>query len=606
MQRRTSQRLWWPFQRLLRYFLSAPHRHFDRDLAQTFQHQTMPWAKPHQKPRRTLRQALRDLLRRNAAIHRDESHQQSVGSGILRKAPTSAPLLPSFSAVSSFPDFSTLRYSTISLVSSSTTSTAMPRTSRMPRVTRPGRQLLPSMSLVDLNNTYFDQSGPKQAAVHTVPEIFESGLSRQASLVSVISRPESRSSLRIRSSASLIRPDTRIGRISATEDSLCHRSQRTSGQRQSSQSNLKRSSTRLSVGQASMETQLGRICISEQSTTSREEQITPRVAETPRDPMMLIEHFKCFVVLDTALPGMPVTGTSADLRYIFDLGEQFVLNNKECEGSSFDITSSFDANGDSIVHLMLFTPLINTNSGRGRFTLVALLDVTDFIAESASQVPELDFISEESSITEEALTTPTRHSSQWSTPRAILSSDDLLGGCSLPGDEDDFPIGNKEGDEDIWLALAAAEGGLKHSRPGGYRLDRSSRASGYTAVTPSTAPSHATATDEILEFMANLQELYSDMFVLGPSPLAEDAYEICNVSPRVYESKEYIDGHLSRTAVEDIERLSKCLGGLEPFSMKVRWGSHGEEKRMYCSPLYGGPSITWICYLTNIRQPQYW
>lgn len=562
---------------------------------------TMPRPNSKQKPRKTFRQALRDLLTRNSP-QADLPTLHTIGSGILRKAPTSFPQLPNLSAVSEFPDFATVNYSTTSFASRMPTPSA-PRRSRTPHVTDQDRRLLPALSLVDLNSSYFEAPGPQQPSLHAVPSVYESGLSRQASLVSAISRPPSASSLRIRNSRSSIHPHSRTAQRTSMGGGTGRRYQHSPEPLTSSHYSFDESSRGHDVTEPSMRAHL---TPSRDQVTRISRDLAPvRPPRASSDPMMLIEHFKCFVVLDTALSGCPVTGTSYDLRYIFDIGEHFVLNNQECEGSSLDITTGFDADGNQVVHLLLFTPLVVPSSGRSRFMLVALVDVTEYIAETASQVPELDTISEESSFIEEAATPSTRRSPHWSSISYKLSADDLLGGCSLAGDNDDFPLGGKDADEDIWLALAAAEGGFKANKPKGYRSDRSPQSPSRRSA--STSTSHASSTDgKVEDFMASLQELYSDMFVLGPSPLADDAYEICNVSPRVYESKEYIDGHLSQTSVTDLERLSRKLGELEPFSMKVRWGTRGEDKRLYCNPLYGRASITWICYLVNGHQPRYW
>lgn len=565
---------------------------------------------PRRKARKTLRQALRDLLRRNPTIQADQTSIHTIGSGILKKASNPVPQLPNFSTVSVFPDFDTIQNDIPRLLPGVPTSSCASMGSSNPKRTNAGKHLLPSRSISSLNTTYFEASGSRKIAYDAVPSVYQEGLSRQASLVSTIrtsattlARPPSAPSLRIRNSRASLRPNEKNVRSTDSQTRTPGHLQRSFHQPPAQSSGLKRASTRQRV--------------SEDWARTHQEPLNPRAVDRSASvqatshspasphPMTLVEHFKCFVILDTAQPGCPVTGTSSDLRYIFEIGEQFVLNNSECEGMSMDMTSGKDAAGNPVVHLLLFTPLINATSGRSRFMLVALVDVTNFIMESASQVPELDTISEEASVTDEAATPPVQQSPHWSSVSHTLSADDLLGGCSLPGDEDDFPLGSKQVNEDIWLALAATDGGLKSHRSTGHPPVQPSPTSS-SRSTP-TAPSHASLTDDVLEdFMSSLQELYSDMFVLGSSPLADDAYEICNVSPRVYESKDYIEGHLSHTPAPEIERLSRKLGQLDSFRMKVRWGMQGQEKQLYCSPLYAGSSITWICYLVDAQLPKLW
>lgn len=569
---------------------------------------------PTHKSRRTLRQALRDLLKRNSRPRaNDVPSHQTVGSGILKKVPGPAPQLPNFSTLSVLPDFDTINYSfapPLPPPPSSPIDTA--RRSPDPRPTKSSGRLLPARSLshFDLRTPYLEPSSVRQVYYDSVPSACHVGVSRQASLASITSTSgvsvraqPSVSTLRIRNSKSSICLASTSPQPANSGTSASQPSQRYLQPPRQSHSSLKRASTRQSIGGDSKQTHLGSPFNDRMQTPGPPAPARTAAPPPKRTPLTMVDHFKCFVVLDTAQPGCPVTGTSSDLRYIFEVGEQFMLNNKDCEGSSMDIFSGLDAMGNEVIHLSLFTPLVSPNSGRSRFMLVSLVDVTDFVIESANQIPELDTISEEASFTDEIVTPSANDSPHWSSLNYKLSADDMLGGCSLPGDEDDFPIGNKEANDDIWLALAATEGGFKPNRRRGYQSSRSSQ----TSSERSSVRSHASSTDDILEdFMSNLQELYSDFFLLGPSPLADDAYEICNISPRVYESKEYVEGHLSRTSAADIEQLSVNLAQPEPFTLKVRWGTQGLEKQLYCSPLYAGSAITWICYLVDAHMEQLW
>ncbi|ETN46853.1 uncharacterized protein HMPREF1541_01042 [Cyphellophora europaea CBS 101466] len=554
------------------------------------------------KPRKTLRQALRDLLRRTKDTPTNNGHYSSpVGSGILRKAPSIVPQIPSFSTVSVFSDFSTVEDNVVYTPSSwSETPAAL----APPANTSSDRRLLPakSMSQISLSTDYLDPGGPQQVLYESVPSAYRVGASRQASLASITTasavslRPQSSvSTLRIRKSASSLAPRDQPSILAPPSIQPRPSTLRTTP-------SLKRSSRR-EPGTSRNRDRLSASGSALQAPSAPPARPTVDLKRR-RTPLSLVEHFKCFVVLDTARQGCPVSGTSADLRYIFDIGENFVLNNQECEGNSMDIVSGLDAAGNEVLHLVLFTPLIVPSSGRHRFMLVSLIDVTDFVAESANQIPELDTISEEASFTDEIATPSAQSSPHWSTLSYKLSADDLLSGCSLQEDDDDFAQSSKRADEDIWLALAATEGGFRPNRPRVHGSSRSSQAS----PARSSVPSHASTTDDILDdFMSQLQELYSDFFLLGRSPLADDALEICNISPRVYQSRsDWMEGHLSHTAPVVIEQLSMKLGGVEPFTMRVRWGTRGLPKQLYCSPLYAGHSITWICYLVDELMPLLW
>lgn len=269
-----------------------------------------------------------------------------------------------------------------------------------------------------------------------------------------------------------------------------------------------------------------------------------------------------------------------------------------------DIITGFDGAGNPVTHLVLFSPLISPGSGRSRFMLAALVDTTAFLEETAA-LPALDAISEESSVASlaEVIGTPSGHASPgWKPVSHELSVEDLLGGCSL---SDDPPL--KSGglaQDDIWLDLAMSE---KQGREAA-RYNSRSRQRRHLPPTPSSTGTHSTArsVDDVDTFVSSLQTLYSDFFILGKNALDDNCYEICNISPSVYDAKEYIDGHLSRTPRETLDNLSNNLTRDEPFSLNVHWGNAGVPKTLYCSPMYGQRSVTWICFLVDPQIPLLW
>lgn len=101
------------------------------------------------------------------------------------------------------------------------------------------------------------------------------------------------------------------------------------------------------------------------------------------------------------------------------------------------------------------------------------------------------------------------------------------------------------------------------------------------------------------QFLLGLQEIYADFFVLGTTPFDKCAYEICNVSPRVYASRAFIEGHLSKTPASDKALLEKKLAQDDSFNMAIRWGRTGEMKQLYCVPLFGHMTVTWACFLVD-------
>ena len=539
-----------------------------------FQHQTLGIMnnKAHPKQRKSLRQSLRELLRLRSSRPSARAID-SVGSGILRRADPPAAYLPQFSSVSHFSASDASRFQ----LGNNTSQTSRKHVTKVP--TREGHAhptethpLLPATSLsqFSLNEAYIQHgSVPRHSVYQNVINANISTVSRQASLSTIKTsqlRP-SESTLRLRESRSALTADP------ALEDDF-----RVIGISNTS---------RLPAAESFLHSK---------SPSLVEPTFTQRKAtrDQKQSPLTLVEHFRSFCVLDTATIGCPVTATSSDLRYIFQIGEQFFLNNQQCQGTSMDIVTGSDALGNPVTHLVLFSPLIAPSSGRSRFIFASLVDVTKFIEETAS-MPELDTISEESAI-EIVVTPPTYSSSAWPLLDHELSTEELLGGCCIS----DVKANSKPVDSDIWLDLAASE-----KRP---RVRQ-----GWHYDNPSTTPSSRSTrsdisnVDDVLDqFVADLQNLYSDFFLLGKSPLDQDVYEICNVSPRVFASREYVDGHLSHTPREIIETLSVRLSGSDAFSLPVTWGTPGEAKQLYCCPVFGQSNLTWICFLVNSDLPRLW
>ena len=233
--------------------------------------------------------------------------------------------------------------------------------------------------------------------------------------------------------------------------------------------------------------------------------------------------------------------------------------------------------------------------------LAAMVDVTNFLQETAS-LPGLETISEES-LPDDDLRTPNtafRDNQIWRATRHELSVESLLGGCLV--DEEREAVTKSDACilspklDDVWLHLAWEEQRAFPSR----LSSRSDLDTSPSLISTSSKSSAGSIIDDVLDdFMRNLQRLYSNFFLLAKSPLDENFYEICNVSPSVLASKDYVEGHLSRTCTEDIEVLSARLSGEASFTMQVKWGRKGQDKQLYCVPLFGQSSLTWICILVD-------
>lgn len=573
-----------------------------------------------QTTRKSLRQSLKELLQRRRRQNNVQPGQ--LGSGILRRASTSI-YLPEPSRVSLFPDFESSTQFDIDSYSmhipnhfASKVDVVGEAMCSSPSASQ--QSLLPARSLSQfkLNQSYVDHGQPyRPTQLTAVPEILVEGVSRQASLVSMHTINSTRSTLRIRDSSQSLRCDRRSqSRTSCTSTNLTSRSR----SRESSSDLRTLASFKTYTDDSPVSTPRS------QPTRPKTRRQSNRTTSSCDPSIASIKHFESFCVLDTTAPGCPVTATSEDLKYVFDVGEHFFLNNQECTEASMDIVIGLDAEGNEVTHLVLFSPLISPSSGRSRFLLAALIDVTIFIKDAAT-VPELDTISEESIIDEGVATPIYRQPAPYlvsTAPRKNvryeLSCEDLLGGCYVDEEPQAFSPTTDRGVvpamgmysdmkrgltptfDDIWTDLAQEE------------MVRSRQASSPAASigssdhsTPKSSPSlsdpsSASKVDNVLEsFMSELQQLYSEFFLLAKSPLDAGYCEICNVSPSVYASKDYVQGHLSHSSRDTITRLSEQLGGETAFDMSVRWGISGDTKQLYCIPLFGQRDLTWICMLVN-------
>lgn len=544
--------------------------------ARQSQRPAQPNRQPSDPARKSLKQSLKDVFFRT--MRKSPSASSTIGSGILRRADATAnrPYFPSTTTLSSFSALSGSQTSLTSL-DEYTISRSIPNRFQSPTHTAPPRStarqsLLPARSLsqFDLNHAYLHPTPVPRRAVHEAlsPSV-TSITSRQASIASIpsfatLSTVASVSTLRVQPSHQTLSPP-----------------RESEGLRKP---NLARRTNHVSWLQSPTA-----------SSISFTEPATPSGVKS-------VEHFKSFCILDTAVVGCPVVATSRELCYIFDIGEHFFLNNCECDGASMDIVTGQDAAGDPVTHLVLFTPLIIPSSGRSRFMLACLIDVTKFINETAT-IPELDREFDSLTIESEVMTPiQDRRGLAWNAGGHKLSADDLLGGCMLHDDRE-TSRGNQL--DDIWLNLANEE---TRKRSTARNTPRSTPKISQTPRSNASLTSTSSGTvDEVLdEFMSDLQELYSEFFLLGKSPLDDTCFEICNVSPMLFQARDYINGHLSRTDQRRMAELSEALAQGSPFNMPVKWGSEGVDKQLYCNPMYTSNSITWICFLVDQHTPLLW
>ncbi|RMZ78285.1 hypothetical protein DV737_g3925, partial [Chaetothyriales sp. CBS 132003] len=344
----------------------------------------MTTARPSRQ-RRSLRQNLRHLLR---FISTRPQKAHTIGSGILRRDEQCTSYAPSITSTSLFPTFGSSQ-SDLDIGSPRPESPATPTTSVTLLSPKPTpHSLLPATSLshFDLRRTYLRHApAPHQAVFASVDDAYRAGTSRHASFATLGTSTfgKSASTLRLRPSfATSLSPSATL-----SLDTL---------------STLFPES-KTSANHAGGDSRVHSKHYSPQASRNHIAPIRSKAHSPARDPLSVVTHFQSFCVLDTAVRGAPVTATTAELRYIFEIGEQFFLNNHECKEASMDLVIGSDAAGNQVTHLVLFSPLVSPSSGRSRFMLAALVDVTEFITEAAS-LPSLDPVSEDDSVGDDVAT----------------------------------------------------------------------------------------------------------------------------------------------------------------------------------------------------------
>lgn len=439
--------------------------------------------------RKSLKQSLKDLLRRHAR-RSPPNHLSTVGSGILRKADEPSMMLPHLSTVSLFPDFASSTFTfNLQQYPTSQPNGSSETVDESVVSKRSAHTLLPATSLsqINLRQTFVNHvTPPRQIVYETVSSTRASGTSQHASVTS-LQTPT------LRSSRSTLRTQKSQQTISTNLSSL--REEFTHSPR-STPSDVRSTTPSPSIKFCTSPPSISKT----QSPTfrrprSKRAQLKASLAHTTN----LVKHFGSFCVLDGATEGCPVTSTSEDLRFVFDVGETFFLNNQECTGTSMDIVTGCDADGNPVTHLVLFSPLLAPSSGRSRFLLASLVDITQFIYDTAT-LPELETIQEESVVEESIYTPVTNRSVSWKLPRHELSAEDLLGGCFVSEGKGPFDIRN----EDIWLSIASEES----SRAGTpFRLKSDSRNNSpksrnttkHPTSSQTSSPSGEASRDDVLE-----------------------------------------------------------------------------------------------------------
>jgi hypothetical protein len=345
----------------------------------------------------------------------------------------------------------------------------------------------------------------------------------------------------------------------------------------------------------------------------------------------MVRHFASFCIIDIVAPGCPVSAVSEDLRYLYDIRDRFVLNAHQCSELSMDLSVGRDPNGNEVTYLLLFSPLVAPATLRNRFMLVSAIDVSGYVRYAANLETSSDPSMGRKSCHSFGERTKAKRklsSVSWIDERTDQLADELLHGCTIKEPQDTGVIRSYRTlhtaelrrsyleSEDIWTAIAREE--VLMSREAS-TVSRSmndvhgasnplSAQKQQQAIKSEASKSMLDYADEKVlgDFIEGLQVLYSQYFLLASSPLDEQFYEICYISPTVYASGEYISGHLSHMSLSRMNDFAAHLAAGKRFRTTIRWGNEGVEKKLYCIPLIGYQPAPWICMLVDQETPLHW
>lgn len=336
-----------------------------------------------------------------------------------------------------------------------------------------------------------------------------------------------------------------------------------------------------------------------------------------------LEHFSAFSILDTLSEGEPLVFASDDLwnPQFYEAGHQYFLDLQRNTDKLCEIITDTDDDGNELTYLVLFGGFPSPTTGQNRFLLASFIDITKFLDTVTIDDMNIEKFIRQSYTAEKGK--PPTAAAERRSPSVLKNRrrDTMSNGSSPPnspasgGDiwiklavdtHHESPINNivltpsDDGDEDDWSSDITI---INDDSDNDNEENSKTREIQYT--------SSAMLQSILDEFTNKLLNLYKNYFILARSPHDSRFYEISHVSPSLYVQRDYVAGHLSHTPPAIVAQLSRDLGRRSPcrqrFSLEVKWGDDGIDKRLYCVPLFGEEgSESWICMLIDSELPLLW
>ena len=334
----------------------------------------------------------------------------------------------------------------------------------------------------------------------------------------------------------------------------------------------------------------------------------------------MVKHFASFCVLDTHIPGCPISSVSEDLEYVYDIKDRFVLDAQEVVELSMDISVGLDPQGQEVTYLMLYSPLVSPESSKASFIMVSAIDVSGYVDYAA----KLDFEPHQGNNhgTFRQRARARSRSTHWPLDQANTTTlPDYLQSVqtrrSCPAKICDHSLGSADPPsprlevEDVWMTIAREERSKTNWEPPRCRSNNAYDSASRTIQNQKQAKylsrTISFADEEILSsFVGRLQVLYSQYFILSVNQETVKFYDITFLSPAVYHSGEWIAGHLSRNSIETMLGFRWQLARRRRFKGTLRWGDEGVKKQVFCIPLIGSEPDNWLCMLVDTDIPICW
>ncbi|WEW54660.1 hypothetical protein PRK78_000080 [Emydomyces testavorans] len=309
-----------------------------------------------------------------------------------------------------------------------------------------------------------------------------------------------------------------------------------------------------------------------------------------------LDHFSAFYILRAKPKRTSSSYASEDVWAFWTLRStiEISLNIKYDEEKICDFLNDIDANGNETIYLALINRVLTVRSGDPRLLVASIIDVTDF----------LNYVTYEDMECQKTMKAKPQRPIPPSSNRRDsggVSSGSAFG-HSL------HPVSSQTGNDASTAFSKANPSPFGQWFSNGITEDQTENQKllGDHEDTVHMEDISQVAQQILKEISESLLSLYGEYFILARPQTGDSVYDMSHISPRLCESGEYITAHLFYTPQAVIDRIGELLADNERFSINIKWGLEGLDKRLYCVPLFGQRSRPWLCLLIDPTLPNLW